>query len=748
MYNEHFGFKERPFKLLPNPEYLYISHSHKSALSHLTYTFSEGDGLIAIIGEAGTGKTTLCRAFFEKLGDHSEVAYIFNPKLSVTDLLKSIFDEFDIKIPDNSTTNDLFDVLNRILIKKKAAGKHAMLIIDEAQNLSCKVLEQIRLLSNLETNRSKLLQIVLVGQPELNDLLNTNELRQLKQRISIICKLTPLAFEDTVRYIQHRIQTAGRKESVLFTGPAMQKIHSFSKGIPRLINTVCDRSLLIAFVSGSETVDENSVTAAIQEMLPARQKLGRLRRIETKKTLALVCMLCIAVTLTLIIWPTDSKDTPKETAQKEYTSGQTVSKITLADPDDSKPLYADTDKSPQLSARGAAVPETETRPENKNSVPEMDDGHRSVPEEIDTKTKASESAPTLQAAAEKPAQVPAGAPAPEPSHETASEAAVPPSPDPPAKQGPAGEPAISEKPVPQKSLAMLEKNSRGPQETQPATVVFNESTSAADKKNMDRAKSVTAPDIVESTHSSPPPEKMAANASAADSGTSPAPRSNPDSTGKPSGVASGKPDLSGQQTTSAEMAAEPEETPPEPNDSEFGPSPAEPEYKTVLASVPRPTTALYFRPDPESPPSNVVDRLSEKQTDSVQKTAEKPPAPASDNGDGPGTKPASQHADGGVQPDAAFKPNEVDTKPKLIRGDSPQYPPIAQRKNVKGWVILQFVVNTRGLVEDVRVLEAEPEGIFDKAALETAESYKFKPAEKNGKAVNCILKQRIRFKLN
>ncbi|MCK5418202.1 MAG: AAA family ATPase, partial [Desulfobacterales bacterium] len=190
MYNKFFGFKEKPFKLVPNPAYFYLSKSHEEALAHLNYAMSQGDGFVEITGEVGTGKTTLCRAFLESLNGTVEAAYIFNPKLSPKQLLRTINEEFGIK-SEGDNTKDLIDTLNIFLMQKKASGKKVILLIDEAQNLNRNVLEQLRLLSNLETNRDKLLQIILVGQPELSQILNSHELRQLGQRITLSYQLGP-----------------------------------------------------------------------------------------------------------------------------------------------------------------------------------------------------------------------------------------------------------------------------------------------------------------------------------------------------------------------------------------------------------------------------------------------------------------------------------------------------------------------------------------------------------------------------
>ncbi len=246
MYENYFGFKEKPFKLVPNPAYLFLSKSHEEALAHLNYALSQGDGFVEITGEVGTGKTTLCRAFLENLSDDAVAAYIFNPKLGPRQLIKTINDELGIKYK-NDNTKDLIDNLNNFLILQKTRRKKVILLIDEAQNLSKNVLEQLRLLSNLETSKEKLLQIILVGQPELSDILDSHELRQLGQRITLRYHLSPLTPRESVDYIQYRIDIASQKSGLKFDHAAYRPIYKYSRGIPRVINIACDRILLMAF---------------------------------------------------------------------------------------------------------------------------------------------------------------------------------------------------------------------------------------------------------------------------------------------------------------------------------------------------------------------------------------------------------------------------------------------------------------------------------------------------------------------
>jgi general secretion pathway protein A len=266
MYNHFFGFKERPFKLVPNPDYLFLSKSHEEALAHLHYAVTDGEGFVEIIGEIGTGKTMLCRTFLESLNADTESAYIFNPRMDAADLLRAVNDEFGIPSGRHHSTKDLIDTLNAFLIEKKAAGKKVVLLIDEAQNLSKEVLEQIRLLSNLETTRDKLLQIILVGQPELGEMLDSYELRQLGQRISLSCRLHPLTYNETKEYIAHRIHVASQQPVKFFSNRALQRIYKFSGGIPRLINMACDRSLLTAFGRHRLKVSGSIAKSAIQEL--------------------------------------------------------------------------------------------------------------------------------------------------------------------------------------------------------------------------------------------------------------------------------------------------------------------------------------------------------------------------------------------------------------------------------------------------------------------------------------------------
>jgi general secretion pathway protein A len=270
MYNSYFGFREKPFKLVPNPEYLFLSKSHEIALAHLTYATEQGEGFVVITGEVGTGKTTLCRNYLDGLDASTSSAYIFNPKLEPAQLLASICQEFGINT-GKTTIKALLDLLNNFLIEQNAVGNKVVVLIDEAQGLSVENLELIRMLSNLETTRSKLLQIILVGQPELGDQLDSYELRQLSQRISLSYHLSPLSARESEAYIQHRLGIATQRQADLFTANACRSAYHYSGGIPRLINIVCDRALLLAYSHNRPKVNRTIMQAAIRELLSRGQ---------------------------------------------------------------------------------------------------------------------------------------------------------------------------------------------------------------------------------------------------------------------------------------------------------------------------------------------------------------------------------------------------------------------------------------------------------------------------------------------
>jgi general secretion pathway protein A len=271
-YTAHFGLAELPFSLAPDPRYLYMSERHAEALAHLLYGVGEGGGFVQLTGEVGTGKTTVCRCLLERLPPQVDVGLILNPKLTAIELLAAVCDELGVSYaPGTMSTKPLVDALYGYLLDAHARGRRTVLIIDEAQNLTGGVLEQIRLLTNLETTTTKLLQIVLIGQPELVRMLTRPKLRQVAQRITARYHLLPFSREETRAYVRHRLQVAGRTGPIFGDG-ALRRVHRFSGGIPRLINVICDRALLGAYAQGRARVDARVVSKA------AREVLGRVRR--------------------------------------------------------------------------------------------------------------------------------------------------------------------------------------------------------------------------------------------------------------------------------------------------------------------------------------------------------------------------------------------------------------------------------------------------------------------------------------
>ena len=265
MYEAHYGFTEKPFNLTPDPKYLYLSARHTEAFAHLEFGRRERGGFIVITGEVGTGKTTLARYFLSRLDPRTATAFVLYPALSGAELLRSILD--DLHVPAAGTSmKDSVDALHRFLLQARADGRDVVLLIDEAQDLSTEVLEQVRLISNLETDTEKLITIVLMGQSELHEMLSRRELRQLAQRITARYHLAPLDEVATADYIRHRLEVAGGAGKVGFTRGALSAVHRLSGGIPRLVNLVCDRALLAGYVRGARTIDSGMVRRAAREV--------------------------------------------------------------------------------------------------------------------------------------------------------------------------------------------------------------------------------------------------------------------------------------------------------------------------------------------------------------------------------------------------------------------------------------------------------------------------------------------------
>jgi general secretion pathway protein A len=275
MYAPFFGLKQKPFSIAPDPRYLFMSERHREALAHLLYGVQGGGGFVLLTGEIGAGKTTVCRCFLEQIPARCNVAYIFNPKLTALELLITVCHEFGIKFPPLTeagtapTVKDYVDGLNEYLLRTHGVGQNNVLIIDEAQNLSADVLEQLRLLTNLETSERKLLQIVLIGQPELRGMLARPELEQLAQRVIARYHLDALSEKETTQYISHRLSVAGLKGSLPFDAVALRRVHQLTRGVPRRINLLCDRALLGAYATGKARVDKTIVDKAAQEVFGA-----------------------------------------------------------------------------------------------------------------------------------------------------------------------------------------------------------------------------------------------------------------------------------------------------------------------------------------------------------------------------------------------------------------------------------------------------------------------------------------------
>jgi general secretion pathway protein A len=279
MYQNYFGLAEAPFSIAPDPRYLYMSQRHQEALAHLLYGVNGGGGFVLLTGEVGAGKTTVCRCLLEQIPESCDVAYIFNPKQTVEELLSTICAEFGIVYPSGNTSVKVYvDCINAYLLDAHAKGRHTVLIIDEAQNLSADVLEQMRLLTNLETSQRKLLQVILLGQPELAVMLAQPELRQLAQRVIARYHLGPLSRQEVAAYVRHRLEVSGMQRR-LFPNALMGRLYRLSGGIPRVINVLCDRALLGTYVQGKERVDHATLMQAAREVFhnPAAKPRSMMR---------------------------------------------------------------------------------------------------------------------------------------------------------------------------------------------------------------------------------------------------------------------------------------------------------------------------------------------------------------------------------------------------------------------------------------------------------------------------------------
>jgi general secretion pathway protein A len=356
MYYDFFGFREPPFSIAPDPRYLYLSERHKEALAHLMYGVKGQGGFIVITGEVGTGKTTISRCFIENAPDHADIALILNPRLSARELLSAICDELEIAHDIGASIKVLVDLINRDLLKAHAAGRHKVLMIDEAQNLSADVLEQLRLLTNLETAEKKLLQIVLLGQPELQQILALPELRQLNQRVTARYHLNAINKDELPAYLRYRLSVAGVRGD-LFAPAAIQKLYRESHGIPRLINLISDRALLGAYAEGEHEITSAHVRQAAREVnghlagSPPAGTAGGSRRPGYLMFIASVLVAAIGVAWAIQNWSVDELP-PVTPDEASLLQGQ-IERVDQSTPD----------SGPEPAAGSAGLPE-ETTPGN------------------------------------------------------------------------------------------------------------------------------------------------------------------------------------------------------------------------------------------------------------------------------------------------------------------------------------------------------------------------------------------------
>jgi general secretion pathway protein A len=337
MYLDFHGFREKPFNLTPDPRFVFLSKTHKEAFAHLLYGINNRAGFIALTGEVGSGKTTVLRALLNQLdADHHRTALIFNPYLSPAELLRNINREFGIQTNPSDRASSL-DTLNLFLLQQNAEGRTVVLIIDEAQDLEAPVLEQIRLISNLETDREKLIQIVLSGQPELLQILERSEMRQLSQRITVRYHLQPMDFEDTVRYVNHRLVMAGGRGDGTFSMRALKRIYRYSHGLPRLVNAACDRALLTGYTRDTAKINSEIAAAGIKDIRRNTANYARRRRLILIPALTIVAALIVAgIYLTQAgfineLIASRNKATVEQTKEKSLVTGKGFSRAMAAE---------------------------------------------------------------------------------------------------------------------------------------------------------------------------------------------------------------------------------------------------------------------------------------------------------------------------------------------------------------------------------------------------------------------------------
>jgi len=369
MYNAYFGFTASPFSIAPDPRYLYMTTQHREALAHLVYGLNNDGGCILLTGEVGTGKTTTCRCLLEQIPEKVNIALLLNPKISALELLESICDELKIADPENDRSiKTLTDRINRFLIEHNARNERTVLIIDEAQNLSSEVLEQLRLLTNLETEQRKLLQIILLGQPELLDILATQEMRQLSQRITARYHLQPLSRNEIKAYINHRLAVAGQNIQI-FPETTLKQLYRLSRGIPRLINVICDRALLGCYVENRLRVDPKILKKAAKEVF------GELKQQKTKQAgknarLLPVTIVALTVLLALVLLGSDQISLSRSPTYRQHDTVPAVS-LSREHPRSDASLNKSSNTLPETEKKLTDTPTvgTLTAPDNDTHAP-------------------------------------------------------------------------------------------------------------------------------------------------------------------------------------------------------------------------------------------------------------------------------------------------------------------------------------------------------------------------------------------
>jgi len=355
MYLKHFNLTERPFSITPDPRFLYMSPRHREALAHLLFGLGEGGGFVQLTGEVGTGKTTMCRCLLEHVPDNVDLAMVLNPKVTSIELIATVCDELGIEYDKNQTSiKMLTDVLNDYLLDAHARGRRTVLVIDEAQNLSADVLEQIRLLTNLETATRKLLQIILIGQPELRTLLRREDMRQLAQRVTARYCLEPVTREETAAYIRHRLHICGAVRPI-FNKAAVDLIYDLSGGIPRLINVLCDRSLLGAYTEDRLEIDKRIVRQAAKEVLADELPQPK-NRISPRLVAGSLVSLLLISSLLYMYWQRQEPVNIVQQATAQPVATQTGDLASVEQPVSGEPVAPPSISTPEAAPAGIVGP--------------------------------------------------------------------------------------------------------------------------------------------------------------------------------------------------------------------------------------------------------------------------------------------------------------------------------------------------------------------------------------------------------